>query len=254
MTHGSLFSGIGGFDLAAEWMGWENVFHCEWNEYCQKILNKHWPNAKSYADITKTNFGEWEGRIDILTGGFPCQPFSAAGDQKGEKDERYLWPEMFRAFKEIGPMWGVGENVPGIIDSEFSMQSIENDLTSIGYSLLPVKISASIVGANHKRERVWFIAYADSNGMERRRNGRDFKENRQGGADCKKALFNQKKFTEGYSDKSESELIRADDGIPYWMERVNAIGNSVSPQVALKIFKTIEQYDELHNNIKRAVH
>jgi len=99
MRHGSLFSGIGGFDLAAEWMGWENIFHCEWNEFGQRVLKHYWPNAKSYDDITKTNFTIHRGSIDILTGGFPCQPYSTAGKRKGKDDERHLWPQMLRAIR-----------------------------------------------------------------------------------------------------------------------------------------------------------
>ena len=246
MKHGSLFSGIGGFDLAAEWMGWENVFHCEWNEYCRKILKKHWPKSEAYGDITKTCFKKWRNIIDVISGGFPCQPFSLAGDREGEKDERYLWPEMFRAFDEIRPMWGVGENVPGIIDSEFSITAIKNDLASIGYSVLPIKIQASLMGTNHQRERIWFIAYSNSNGMEGRRIPKNSKKDRQRRESSQATLFNQKEFTRGYSDKSESELIRADDGVPNWMDRVAACGNAIVPQVAYQIFKTIEQYENLN--------
>jgi len=101
MTHASLFSGIGGFDLAAEWMGWENVFHCEINPFGQKILKYYWPKAISYGDITKTDFTIWRSRVDIITGGFPCQPFSIAGKRKGTADDRHLWPEMLRAIQEI---------------------------------------------------------------------------------------------------------------------------------------------------------
>jgi hypothetical protein len=115
MKHGSLFSGIGGFDLAAEWMGWENVFHCEWNPFGQKVLKHHFPNSKSYNDITKTDFSIHRGNIDIITGGFPCQPYSTAGLRKGKADERHLFPEMLRAIKEIQPTWVIGENVRGLV-------------------------------------------------------------------------------------------------------------------------------------------
>src|SRR6185312_4373841 len=135
MTHGSLFSGIGGFDLAAEWMGWENKFHCEWNEFGQKVLNYYWPEAECFGDITKTDFKKYNGTIDIISGGFPCQPNSRAGKQNFEKDERFLWPEMLRVFKEVQPTWGVPENVPGIIDSEYTIRTICSDFASIGYDL-----------------------------------------------------------------------------------------------------------------------
>ena len=115
MKHGSLFSGIGGFDLAAEWMGWENVFHCEWNPFGQKVLKHHFPKSISYNDITKTDFSIHRGDIDIITGGFPCQPYSTAGLRKGKADERHLFPEMLRAIKEIQPTWIIGENVRGLV-------------------------------------------------------------------------------------------------------------------------------------------
>lgn len=103
-THGSLFSGIGGPEIAAEEMGWKNMFHCEINPFGRKILDYWFPNSKSYEDITKTNFTEWRGKINVLTGGFPCQPFSCAGQRKGAEDDRYLWPEMLRAIREIQPV------------------------------------------------------------------------------------------------------------------------------------------------------
>jgi DNA-cytosine methyltransferase len=115
MTHGSLFSGIGGFDLAAEWMGWDNVFHCEWNPFGQKVLKHHFPNSISYNDITKTDFSIHAGKIDILTGGFPCQPYSSAGKRLGKADERHLFPEMLRCIKEVKPRYIVGENVRGLV-------------------------------------------------------------------------------------------------------------------------------------------
>lgn len=121
-THGSLFSGIGGPEIAAEEMGWKNMFHCEINPFGRKILDYWFPNSKSYEDITKTNFTEWRGKINVLTGGFPCQPFSCAGQRKGAEDDRYLWPEMLRAIREIQPDWVVGENVAGIIGIDRTME------------------------------------------------------------------------------------------------------------------------------------
>jgi len=115
MTHGSLFSGIGGFDLAAHWMGWDNTFHCEWNPFGQKVLKHHFPNSISYNDITKTDFSIHAGKIDILTGGFPCQPYSSAGKRLGKADERHLFPEMLRCIKEVKPRYIVGENVRGLV-------------------------------------------------------------------------------------------------------------------------------------------
>ncbi|MNE37667.1 Modification methylase HhaI [compost metagenome] len=117
-NHISLFSGIGGFDLAAEWMGWNNIAHCEWNAFGKRVLKYYWPNAISYEDITKTDFSVHRGNVDILTGGFPCQGFSLAGKRLGTDDARYLWPEMLRAIKETKPAFIIGENVTGIISME----------------------------------------------------------------------------------------------------------------------------------------
>ncbi len=162
MTHGSLFSGIGGFDLSAEWMGWENIFHCEWNEFGQKVLKHYWPKAISYHDITTTDFTIHRGTIDILTGGFPCQPYSQAGKRLGKEDERHLWPEMLRAIREIQPGYVVGENVSGLVNWNGGMvfDKVQTDLEAAGYEVLPFLLPACGVNAPHRRERVWFIAYA----------------------------------------------------------------------------------------------
>ena len=162
MTHGSLFSGIGGFDLAAHWMGWDNIFHCEWNEFGQKVLKHHFPTSKSYNDITKTDFSIHRGEIDILTGGFPCQPYSSAGERLGKADERHLFPEMLRAIKEIKPRWIIGENVRGLVSWEGGLvfHEVCSDLEREGYEVQPVLIPAAAKNAPHKRERVWFIAYS----------------------------------------------------------------------------------------------
>jgi DNA (cytosine-5)-methyltransferase 1 len=164
VSHGSLFSGLGGFDLAAEWMGWENVFHCEWNEFGQRILKYYWPKAKSYEDITKTDFTIYRGKIDILTGGFPCQPYSAAGKRLGTADARHLWPEMLRAIREIKPAAVVAENVSGLLswNGGLVFNEVQADLEAEGYEVQPVLLPAASVGAPHRRDRVWFVAYATS--------------------------------------------------------------------------------------------
>jgi len=171
MTHGSLFSGIGGFDLAAEWMGWENVFHCEWNEFGKKVLHHYWPQSISYHDITKTDFTIHRGKIDILTGGFPCQPYSSAGKRKGKEDERHLWPEMLRAIREIQPRWVVGENVLGLVNWSGGLvfHEVQADLEAAGYEVWPYVLPAVSVNAPHRRDRVWFVAY--NNGFIRGKGG-----------------------------------------------------------------------------------
>lgn len=160
MRHGSLFSGIGGFDLAAQWMGWENVFHCEWNPFGQRVLKHYWPNADSHHDITKTNFEQYANRIDILTGGFPCQPYSSAGKRKGKEDERHLWPEMLRTICEVAPRYVVGENVLGLTNWNGGVvfDEVHTDLETAGYEVAAMVIPAAAVNAPHGRDRVWFVA------------------------------------------------------------------------------------------------
>jgi DNA (cytosine-5)-methyltransferase 1 len=170
MTHASLFSGIGGFDLAAEWMGWENLFHCEWNPFGQKVLKHHFPNSISYNDITKTDFSIHRGQVDILTGGFPCQPYSTAGLRKGKADERHLFPDMLRCIKEVKPRWIIGENVRGLVSWNGGMvfDEVCDDLEREGYEVQPFLIPAASVNAPHQRQRIWFVAYSNNNGTHTR--------------------------------------------------------------------------------------
>jgi DNA (cytosine-5)-methyltransferase 1 len=168
MTHGSLFSGIGGFDLAAEWMGWDNKFHCEWNEFGQKILHHYWPEAEMFTDITKSNFTKYANKIDVLSGGFPCQPYSSAGKRLGKEDDRHLWPQMLRTIREVQPRWVVGENVRGLTNWNGGLvfDEVQSDLEASGYQVTPFLLPACAVGAVHRRDRIWFVAY--SKGGDRR--------------------------------------------------------------------------------------
>lgn len=198
MNHASLFSGIGGAEVAASWMGWHNAFHCEIQEFPRKVLEYWFPNSESYEDITKTNFAKWHGKVDVLTGGFPCQPFSLAGRRKGADDNRYLWPHMLRAIREIQPTWVVGENVAGIKtmvescqvaklgrsddifeenhiyreESKFTLDKICQDLEEAGYSVQPLVIPACAVGAPHRRDRVWIVAHRADARAETMQQGR----------------------------------------------------------------------------------
>lgn len=174
MTHASLFSGIGGFDLAAEWAGWTNAFNCEIDPFCRKVLKYHFPDAEQYGDIRTTDFTIWRDRIDVLTGGFPCQPFSLAGKRKGTEDDRYLWPEMLRVIRAVRPRWVVGENVFGIVNWSEGMvfDKVCSDLEAAGYEVQPYIIPACGVGAPHRRDRCWFVAHRTDAGIETMREGK----------------------------------------------------------------------------------
>lgn len=185
MIHASLCTGIGACELAATWIGWQNAFSCEIDNYCQRVLKFYYPESIHYGNIYETDFSEWNGKINVLTAGFPCQPFSCAGARKGAEDDRYLWPEVLRGIREIRPAWFIGENVAGItsmvlpgdeievgsytdlegesyletkMHQQFIIDRICNDLENIGYSVQPVIIPACAVGAPHRRDRIWFIA------------------------------------------------------------------------------------------------
>lgn len=191
MTHASIFSGIGGPEVAAAMLGWQNLFHCEINPFCRAVLEYWFPNSKSYEDITKTDFTEWRGKVDVLTGGFPCQPFSYAGQRRGADDDRYLWPEFKRVIAEVRPTWVIGENVAGIVsmvepgkvspmasqaslfdegdgvqryrrEQPFTIERVCTDLEGLGYAVQPILIPACAVGAPHRRDRVFIIAHAEN--------------------------------------------------------------------------------------------
>jgi len=161
LRHGSLFSGQGGFDLAAKWMNWENVFHCEKDPFASKILKYYFPESISYHDIKETNLSVHANSIDVLSGGFPCQPYSTAGKRKGKQDDRHLWPWMLGAVRDVKPPWVVGENVLGLVNWSGGLvfEEVCLDLEAEGYEVQPYILPAVSVNAPHRRDRVWFVAY-----------------------------------------------------------------------------------------------
>jgi DNA (cytosine-5)-methyltransferase 1 len=277
LVHGSLFSGIGGFDLAAEWAGWQNAFHCEWNEFGQKILKYYWPNATSYGDITKTDFTIWRNRIDVLSGGFPCQPYSHAGKRLGKEDDRHLWPEMLRTIREVAPSYVVGENVNGIVTWNGGMvfHEVQAELENEGYEVQPCLLPACAVGALHRRDRTWFIAYSKHNRLRRWEQQQKGKQETFGTianttterlqesrnqfrqeyelfinpptdfTGCITTQWSKAKRGSGNVSKNDG-VSEAMDGITVsqWKQQsIKAFGNAIVPQVAFEIFKCINAHE-----------
>jgi DNA (cytosine-5)-methyltransferase 1 len=182
MIHISLFSGIGGFELAAEWMGWRNLVSCDINEFGNKVREYYWPDGYCHRDVKTLTYETidqelsdryglgWRDDDIILTGGFPCQPYSAAGKRLGKEDERHLWPEMLRVISEVKPTYIVGENVRGLTNWNGGVvfEEVCADLENIGYEVQPVLLPACAVNAPHRRDRIWFVAYAKNNGCNQR--------------------------------------------------------------------------------------
>ncbi len=270
MKHASLFSGFGGFDLASKIMGWQNIFWCENNSFCRQVLKYHFKNSLGYGDIKTTDFKKHKGQIDILTGGFPCQPFSDAGLKGGTDDPRYLWPEMYRAVREIRPRWVIAENVRGLIswNAGLVFDTVCTDLENVGYEVWPCLLPACSVNAPHQRYRIWFIAYTNSSGNRQ-------KHQLQTGGDMFKSSIGESRiFTNTTSERLEryfgkesefteftkfnrfptqSPVCCRDDGLsskldgisfPSWRkESIIGYGNAIVPQVAMQIFKTIEAFE-----------
>lgn len=353
LKHGSLFSGIGGFDIAAEWVGWENIFSCEKDKFCRTVLKHYWPKTTHYEDIFNFQATRFRGHIDIVSGGFPCQPFSQAGRRKGSKDDRYLFPETIRVIKEARPKWIVLENVTGLFSilepdslSQMEIKQIElfckdneqpatktiirlqkriigsiiSEIGAAGYVLPTLEdgtpiilcIPAAAAGAPHQRDRVWFVAHADSHrDKQYKGNGKTSPQQStfegqekpkwqrtasfierfsclpyansliefEGGTRRENAARNSKTFAKGTatgrSDQwhqipqwthwpTKPPFCGRNDGVPdkldgitfpKWREQsVKAYGNAIVPQVALEIFRVIDEVDQLFNAGKQYGH
>jgi DNA (cytosine-5)-methyltransferase 1 len=305
-----LFSGIGGFSLAAQWVWGEDleiVAFCEIDKFCQRVLRKHWPDVPILEDVrdvkgetldntkctrymgqsseitTEQNSdGEKDGlsltsgsnRIDLLTGGFPCQPFSCAGKRKGKEDNRFLWPEMFRVIQEIRPRWVIAENVAGIVRME--LDNCISDLEGEGYSTQAVIIPACAVNAPHRRDRVWIVANNSEQRLERSiskrtsctkglpskcgqdvadsfinsertthtqgSNGRR-SDSQQDNGNCMGNDFGNGSQTFGWWS-TEPDVGRVAHGVPNRVDRLKSLGNAIVPQVAYQIMKAIKETEK----------
>lgn len=261
MLHISTFSGIGGFDLASDWMGWKNIVSCEINEFGNKILDYYWPDAYHHRDIHTLTYDtvntelskrygtNWRNDNIILTGGFPCQPYSAAGKRLGKEDERHLWPEMCRVIREIKPRWVVGENVRGLTNWNEGVvfDEVQSDLEAEGYEITPFLLPACAVNINgsnapHRRDRIWFVAHNSSSEIVKP-NVSDITE------PISKPIGWE-------SFPSVAPVCNGDDGIsnqlesitfPKWRnESIKGGGNAIVPAVAFQIFKAIQQYESIN--------
>jgi DNA (cytosine-5)-methyltransferase 1 len=234
LTHGSLFSGIGGFDLAARWAGWQNVWSCEIDPFCQKVLHKNFPETHNYGNIITTDWTKAKS-VDIISGGFPCQPFSTAGKRKGAEDDRYLWPAMLKVIQTVRPTWVVGENVAGIIN--MGLTTVLAEMEDIGYSVQTFLIPAAAVGAPHTRNRIWIVASNNNQkqcpqSLEQRSN----QESRSEWARDKTNLY----VTDSWNARERNDRVYGDiDGLSKRLDRIGALGNAIVPQIAFEIFKAI---------------
>ena len=280
LQHLDLFSGIGGFSLGLEATGgFETKAFCDIEKYPRQVLQKHWPHVKQYEDIKELNYERLKAdgidSIDIITGGYPCQPFSIAGRKKGEEDPRHLWPEYFRLVKELRPTWVIGENVSGHI--KLGLDTVIEDLESEDYAVRPFSISASSIGANHQRERIWILAHSRRSQWPRaEQRGENENETRKENANqferssstsevdvantnderLQRQWQSRNQFTPRFNSsresseegqgtvgqgwwESEPNMGRVAHGIPKRVDRLKSLGNSLVPQIPYYIGKTI---------------
>ncbi len=276
LTHFSLFSGIGGIDLAAEWAGFTTVGQCEWADYPTKVLEKHWPDVPRWRDIrdvTAQSFYRKTGlrTVELISGGFPCQPFSIAGKRKGKEDDRDLWPEMFRVIQELKPRWVLGENVANFVNMELERTIL--DLEDEGYETQAFLIPACAIGAPHRRDRVWIVA----NTGRKLQQGGELKKTLE--IEVKKQYANKPKrpssspghvfpdtYCEGQQTRGckeptgrkifggysiggwwefEPGMGRVANGISNRVDRLRALGNAVVPQQVYPILKAIAEIETI---------
>lgn len=286
LTHLSLFSGIGGLDLAAEMAGFKTVGQCEWAEYPTKVLEKHWPDVPRWQDIrtlTGDSFYERTGlrTVDVISGGFPCQPFSVAGKRRGKEDDRYLWPEMLRVIQEIRPRWVVGENVAGIVN--MALDQVLSDLEGIGYACQTFIIPACAVDAPHRRDRCAIVAnydevrcglrglegegihgdtscneadtssenVADTESIRLQRKRASWEQ--VGGTRSEKAQSKRGRdvlygieYVTGKWWPVEPDVGRVAHGISHRVDRLRCLGNAVVPKQLYPVFRAIAEVEETY--------
>jgi len=271
-----LFSGIGGFSIGLESAGMETVAFCEQNPFCQKILAQHWPTLPIHSDITELNGYEYRGTVELVCGGFPCQPFSVAGKQLGAEDDRALWPEMLRVIREVAPRWVIGENVSGIIPME--LDKVLSDLEGEGYTCWTFVLPACAVGAHHRRDRVWVVAHTSGNvrgdtkstfgrsdnKSERTQNTSQItrpsedvshansSQQQRGGVSIGIQPEHANPDISGDTRRQQTASIwlpepnvgRVADGVPNRSHRLKALGNAVVPPLVAEIGRIVMEFDQ----------
>ena len=280
LTVGSLFAGIGGFDLGLERAGMSVRWQVENNPWCQRVLAKHWPNVTRYGDIKQVDWHTIEP-VDLVCGGFPCQPFSLAGKRKGFDDDRYLWPEVVRCLGAVRPTWFLGENVPGII--KVALDQVCADLEALGYAIQPICVPACAVDAPHQRQRVWILAYAGCAGLpcggfrsgeaqtgevrdcgatdsredvadplseqsERRLYGAEWGQRSEGQAPCDGGPG---RGVENVGWPVEPSVGRVAHGVPARVDRLRGLGNAVVPQIVEWLGRCIINAQEAQHDESR---
>ena len=249
-THLDLFSGIGGFALAAKWNGYRTVGFCDNEPYAQAVLKKHWPDVPCHKDIREVR-GELYAGVTLLTGGFPCQPFSDVGRKRGQADDRYLWPEMFRVICEARPTWVLGENVAGI--KNMALDQALSDLEGKDYQVQSFVIPACAVNAPHRRDRVWICAMDVAESKSLRVGGRSSQSGKrwermvqkeQEGCEMGSKAEGCSSSHREWSEESESSISRILDGVSNRVDRCHALGNAIVPQVASEIIRCINKIME----------
>ena len=249
LTHLSLFSGIGGLDLAAEMAGFRTVGQCEWADFPRSVLEKQWPDVPRWRDVHELTADEFFKRtgsrtVTCISGGFPCQPHSVAGKRKASGDERDLWPEMRRIIGEIKPRWVVAENVRGLLSSEYGrfFLGVLRDFAELGYDVGWGVTSAAAVGAIHRRERVAIVAHSHIDGLQGRK---EFCTERRNGEQLFPGFLQD---SPGH-DISELQSYGNDNGVPDRVDRLKCLGNAVVPQQFYPVFKAIAEVEAQVNEI-----
>ncbi|MBR0204305.1 MAG: DNA cytosine methyltransferase [Synergistaceae bacterium] len=245
----SLFSGIGGLDLAFEQAGGTVIAMCEINSFCQRVLRRHWPDVPVFWNVKELHGSDVSRTVDVIYGGFPCQPFSVAGDQRGKDDSRYLWPEFSRLVSEIKPRWIVAENVPGIL--RIAADDVCSDLERQGYSVGIWDFEAASVGAQHRRERIFFVAHSGRSLQQGIQKTCDFREENEKGSafTAQRSGCTHKEFTgSNFGRRTEPGMDRAAHEISHRVliltERLRALGNAVVPRQAYPVFRAVMEADE----------